>query len=105
MVFKGLYLCWTGLLASKVRLDLDKERLSSCTVKTFNNYIKEITNIELNIKSDNSQYDVYKLLSKELSKITKVDYDYIIIDEAQDVIDKGVDIVLNELIKFTTQWS
>lgn len=47
---KGLYLCWTGLLASKVRLDLDKERLSSCTVKTFNNYIKEITNIELNIK-------------------------------------------------------
>lgn len=21
---KGLYLCWTGLLASKVRLDLDK---------------------------------------------------------------------------------
>lgn len=86
---KGLYLCWTGLLASKVRLDLDKERLSSCTVKTFNNYIKEITNI----KSDNSQYDVYKLLSKELSKITKVDYDYIIIDEAQDVIDKGVDIV------------
>ena len=23
---KGLYLCWTGLLASKVRLDLDKER-------------------------------------------------------------------------------
>ena len=95
---KGLYLCWTGLLASKVRLDLDKERLSSCTVKTFNNYIKEITNIELNIKSDNSQYDVYKLLSKELSKITKVDYDYIIIDEAQDVIDKGVDIVLNELL-------
>lgn len=91
---KGLYLCWTGLLASKVRLDLDKERLSSCTVKTFNNYIKEITNI----KSDNSQYDVYKLLSKELSKITKVDYDYIIIDEAQDVIDKGVDIVLNELL-------
>ena len=61
---KGLYLCWTGLLASKVRLDLDKERLSSCTVKT----------------------------------ITKVDYDYIIIDEAQDVIDKGVDIVLNELL-------
>lgn len=56
------------------------------------------TNIELNIKSDNSQYDVYKLLSKELSKITKVDYDYIIIDEAQDVIDKGVDIVLNELL-------
>lgn len=95
---KGLYLCWTGLLASKVRLDLDKERLSSCTVKTFNNYIKEITNIELNIKSENSQYDVYKLLSKELCKITKVDYDYIIIDEAQDVIDKGVDIVLNELL-------
>ena len=95
---KGLYLCWTGLLASKVRLDLDKERLSSCTVKIFNNYIKEITNIELNIKSENSQYDVYKLLSKELSKITKVDYDYIIIDEAQDVIDKGVDIVLNELL-------
>ena len=47
----GLYLCWTGLLASKMRLDLDKERLDSCAVKTFNSFIKEITELEFDVET------------------------------------------------------
>lgn len=95
---KGLYLCWTGLLASKVKLDLEKERLSSCTVKTFNNYIKEITDPELNIEFRYGKTDFRKDLHKALHKVKSMDYDYIIVDEAQDVVDKGVDIFLDELL-------
>lgn len=95
---KGIYLCWTGLLASKVRLDLEKERLSSCTVKTFNNYIKEITEPEFNIEERFSKDDFRKDLHKALRKDKRLDYDYIIVDEAQDVVDKGVDILLDELL-------
>ena len=95
---KGIYLCWTGLLASKVRLDLEKERLSSCTVKTFNNYIKEITEPEFNIEERFSKNDFRKDLHKALRKDKRLDYDYIIVDEAQDVVDKGVDILLDELL-------
>ncbi|MGI6232974.1 MAG: NERD domain-containing protein [Prevotella sp.] len=95
---KGLYLCWTGLLASKVRLELDKERISTCEVMTFNNYVKEITNFEFNIelKSDEPNFRVE--LRKALSKVNGIEYDYIIIDEAQDVADKGIDILLDELL-------
>lgn len=95
---KGIYLCWTGLLASKVRLDLEKERLSSCIVKTFNNYIKEITEPEFNIEERFSKNDFRKDLHKALRKVKRLDYDYIIVDEAQDVVDKGVDILLDELL-------
>jgi len=94
----GLYLCWTGLLASKVRLDLEKERLSSCTVKTFNNYIKEITDPEFNIEERYGKSEFRKDLRKSLHRIKRMDYDYIIVDEAQDVADKGVDILLDELL-------
>lgn len=94
----GLYLCWTGLLASKVRLDLDKERLDTCVVKTFNNYIKEITDSEFNIEEKYDTQNFRKKFQKALCKVKKVNYDYIIVDEAQDVADKGVDILLEELL-------
>lgn len=94
---KGLYLCWTGLLASKVRLDLDTERLDSCVVKTYNNYIKEITNSYFDIENRYGKPNFRENLQTALRCINKMDYDYIIVDEAQDVADKGVDILLDEV--------
>ena len=95
---KGLYLCWTGLLASKVRLDLNKERLDTCIVNTFNNYVKEITNYEFNIEKRYKTNDFEKDLSTILRRVSNFVYDYIIVDEAQDVADKGIEILLNELL-------
>lgn len=95
---KGLYLCWTGLLASKVRLDLNKERLDTCVVDTFNNYVKEITNYEFNIEKRYKTNDFEKDLSTILRRVSNFVYDYIIVDEAQDVADKGIEILLNELL-------
>ncbi len=93
----GLYLCWTGLLASKMRLDLDKERLDSCIVKTFNSFIKEITDQEFDIETRYGKPDFRNDMDKALNKVKKTDFDYIIVDEAQDVADKGVDILLDKL--------
>ena len=96
----GLYLCWTGLLASKMRLDLDKERLDSCIVKTFNTFIKEITDQEFDIEARYGKPDFRNDMDEALNKVKKTDYDYIIVDEAQDVADKGVDILLDKLSGF-----
>lgn len=93
----GLYLCWTGLLASKMRLDLDKERLDSCIVKTFNSFIKEITDQEFDIETRYGKPEFRNDMDKALNKVKKTDFDYIIVDEAQDVADKGVDILLDKL--------
>ena len=95
---KGLYLCWTGLLASKVRLDLAKERLDTCVVKTFNNYIKEITNPSFSIEDSFGSISFREDLHKALHDIKTTEFDYIIIDEAQDIVDKGVDILLDEIL-------
>ena len=95
---KGLYLCWTGLLASKVRLELEKERLDTCIVKTFNNYIKEITTPSFSIENSFGTISFRKDLHKALHAIKKVEFDYIIIDEAQDIVDKGVDVLLDEIL-------
>lgn len=94
----GLYLCWTGLLASKMRLDLDKERLDSCIVKTFNNFVKEVTDLEFNVEYIYGKPDFKEDLKRALRNAKKIDYDYIIVDEAQDVVDKGIDVLLDELL-------
>lgn len=94
---KGLYLCWTGLLASKVKLDLDKERINSCAVETFNNYVNKITNSVFDIQSRFRDVNFKEDLQDATKEIVCLDYDYIIIDEAQDVADKGLDVVLSLL--------
>jgi len=95
---RGLYLCWTGLLASKMRLDLEKERLSSCDVKTFNNYIKEITVPAFNIELEYGKPDFRKNMREALQKVGSLNFDYIIFDEAQDIADKGIDILIAETL-------
>ena len=61
----------------KMRLDLDKERLDSCDVKTFNTFIKEITNLEFDIENRYGKPDFRNDLDEALNKVKKMDYDYI----------------------------
>ena len=42
-----------------------------------------------------------EILQSELSKDVNHKFDYIIIDEAQDVADMGIDILLNEMLNLT----
>lgn len=92
---KGLYLCWTGLLASKIQLDLNKEQLLNCDVKTYNSYIKEITENSIDVDKRYRTSCFRDELEKALLNIRPIEYDYIIVDEAQDVADKGLDLMLH----------
>jgi len=86
---KGLYLCHNILLAKKMERDLFQEQLTNCEVFTYGRFI---TSLGLSVEQSISADDLSN------AKNHKV-YDFIIIDEAQDIIDKGIDVILNS---FTT---
>lgn len=90
---KGLYLCQNILLQAKVKEDLVQEDLYNCEVNTFGRYLYRLQGAD---STDNLQYstdDVQKILSANKHKV----YDYVIIDEAQDIADKGITPLLNSL--------
>lgn len=91
---KGLYLCHNVLLAKKMERDLFCESLHNCEIFTFGKFL-----VSLGLSLDKMQ-QTSPLLYDELSflKDHKL-YDYIIIDEAQDIIDKGLEVILD---KFTS---
>lgn len=93
----GLYLCWTKLLAAQVKFILQSEGLYNCDVESYATYIYKITNGEITI----NELNITQISQKYESIITKCTkehfYDYVIIDEAQDVADKGMFSILNNL--------
>jgi len=86
---KGLYLCHNILLAKKMERDLFQEQLTNCEVFTYGRFI---TSLGLSGEQSISADDLSNAKDHKI-------YDYIIIDEAQDIIDKGIDVILNS---FTT---
>lgn len=86
---KGLYLCHNILLAKKMERDLFQEQLTNCEVFTYGRFI---TSLGLSGEQSISADDLSNAKNHKI-------YDFIIIDEAQDIIDKGLDVILNS---FTT---
>ena len=86
---KGLYLCHNILLAKKMERDLFQEQLTNCEVFTYGKFI---TSLGLSGEQSISADDLSNANNHKI-------YDFIIIDEAQDIIDKGIDVILNS---FTT---
>ena len=86
---KGLYLCHNILLAKKMERDLFQEQLTNCEVFTYGRFI---TSLGLSGEQSISADDLSNAKNHKI-------YDFIIIDEAQDIIDKGIDVILNS---FTT---
>jgi hypothetical protein len=70
---KGLYLCQNVLLQAKVKEELVQENLYHCEVNTFGRVYETLTSGQ------------------------HTPYDYVIIDEAQDLIDKGLERVINHV--------
>ena len=90
---KGLYLCHNVLLQAKVKEELIQEDLYNCEVITFGRFLSALDSAN----DGKVIYDteaVYKILSNETHEY----YDYIIIDEAQDIADLGVNHILNMLL-------
>lgn len=89
---KGLYLCQNILLYAKIREELVQSDLYNCDVYTFNRYLGSLSqDVDLMVKW------TPKLVKDVMQKANHKFYDYVIIDEAQDIADKGIDVLIDNL--------
>lgn len=92
----GLYLCQNVLLHARVKEDLVQEDLYNCEVNTYGCFLSSLSKTEVRV-SDLSSDTVKDLLAE--SKFKR--YDYVIVDEAQDIADKGILPLLDKLCSST----
>ncbi len=93
----GLYLCWTKLLAAQVKHILLLEGLCQCEVESYASYLYKTSNGKISISELSLTTGQQELESTIVEYLKEQSYDYVIIDEAQDVADKGMISVLTEL--------
>ena len=89
---KGLYLCQNILLYAKIREELVQADLYNCDVYTLNRYLGIISQ-----NVDSMYVWTPKQVKDIMQKTNHKLYDYVIIDEAQDIADKGIDILIDNL--------
>ena len=89
---KGLYLCQNILLYAKIREELVQADLYNCDVYTLNRYLGIISQ-----NVDSMYVWTSKLVKDIMQKTNHKLYDYVIIDEAQDIADKGIDVLIDNL--------
>ena len=109
---KGLYLCWNDLLAASME---EKTRNSASAIPEENihiiplfYFIEELACLagDPSLKPTFEKVknrEIRNLLSGCLSKLHRMKslpkYDFIIADEAQDLFDKGLDLIIKSLLK------
>lgn len=93
---KGVYLCWTRLLAAQTKYAIQLEGLTRCEVESYTSYLYKISKGQLSLDELNLN-SVRKLEATIVQYTHDQYYDYVIIDEAQDVADKGMTALLNEV--------
>lgn len=103
---RGLYLCWNKLLQSKIQYLLKEEGLLSCDVMQFGSFLMRLTDGYISypdIEGD-SGYLVEKVkryFKEETPDTSFSGYNYIIVDEIHDILDKGIIEVLDNLSSYT----
>jgi DNA polymerase III delta prime subunit len=92
---KGLYLCWNRLLKILIKSRVEERQLNNLEVNTYFSFLKELGLIDLSLDDtiDNFRDKVLTFFSMNIEK----QYDYIIIDEGQDIINRGVESLLDKL--------
>ena len=104
--YRGLYICWNKLLAAKVKRELIEEELKNCEVVQFASLLmriqKQLGCQDLSLDDINvGRVDrINQLLKKHRESDAFQPFNYIIIDEAQDVLDKGAVNILQNLSFF-----
>lgn len=93
----GLYLGWTKLLAAQIKYILQLEGLCNCDVECYASYLHRISGGQISINELNLTTGFQELESTIVKCLQNKFYDYVIIDEAQDVADKGIIAILREL--------
>lgn len=106
---KGIYLCWNNLLMHYTKSMLMERQLSrNIEVTTFFRFFqKHNPSMEFTQLSSLSEDDFYTLVNDSILRLEKEDilkpYDFIVIDEAQDLLDRGLDLFINKFSGFNGQ--
>lgn len=105
----GIYLCWNNLLMHYTKSFLSDRQLSSnVEVTTFFKFFQKHNPLldfkKLSSLTENQFYDLVKstILKLETDDNLKP-YDFIVIDEAQDILDRGLDLFINKFSGFNGQ--
>jgi hypothetical protein len=92
---KGLYLCWNKLLKFQIESRVNERQLKNLEVNTYFKYL-----IDLGVGNLSFEDSLEDFRNKVLTFFTmriERQYDYIIIDEGQDIINRGIEDLLNSL--------
>lgn len=103
---KGLYLCWNKLLQSKIQYLLKEEGLSSCDVMQYGSFLMKLTRGKITYSdiegpSERLLDKVVSFFVEDFPDPTFTAYNYIIVDEIHDILDKGVIEILDKLSSTT----
>jgi hypothetical protein len=105
----GIYLCWNNLLMHYTKSVLNERQLSSnIEVTTFFRFIQKL-NPPLGFREISSltESQFYNLVKSTIQKLETDEeikpYDFIVIDEAQDILDRGLDLFINKFSGFNGQ--
>jgi hypothetical protein len=92
---KGLYLCWNRLLKIQIEAKVKERQLLNLEVNTYFSFLSQLglNDIDINDALDVFRNKVFAFFSMKFDK----QYDYIIIDEGQDIINRGVESLLDKL--------
>lgn len=105
----GIYICWNNLLMHHTKSILTKRNLTNnIEVTTFFRFIKKLNSSldfkELISMTEDQFYEVVKNTIQKLESEDKLTpYDFIVVDEAQDLFDRGLDLFLNKFSGFKGQ--
>lgn len=107
---RGVYLCWNNLLASKIKSDLEKANIRNCQVEQYISFLSKLSTGDITIGYEDFQGSPISIRTR-ISEVLKAykkrsnfyPLDFIIIDEAQDVFDKGVKSLINTLTSIDSQ--
>jgi hypothetical protein len=106
---KGIYLCWNNLLMHFTKSVLKDRQLSSnLEVTTFFRFFQKL-NPKLDFKqlSTLNPDEFYNLVNNTIQRMENEDslkpYDFIVIDEAQDFLDRGLDLFINKFSGFNSR--
>ena len=105
----GIYLCWNSLLMHYTQSVLEERNLTNkVEVTTFFRFFKKLNpNYLYDELTSISEDDFYEMVKNTINKLEDEDklipYDFVVIDEAQDFFDKGLDVFINKFSGFNGQ--
>jgi hypothetical protein len=105
----GIYLCWNNLLMHYTKSLINERQLSSkIEVTTFFRFFQKLNPTldfnELSSLTEDQFYDLVKNTIQRLETDGKLKpYDFTVIDEAQDLLDRGLDLFINKFSGFNGQ--